>query len=413
MRIFTLLASILWMNLVVAQCDGNRYFNQVFNDFTVTTDIQYGANLDLDGNNVNLLCDIYEPLNDAFDERPLIIIVHGGSFVGGSKEGGDVVPLARDLAKMGYVVASINYRLGLPFTTDLEQPATHAVIRGYHDGKAAIRFFRKTVAEDSNPYGINGDQIFMVGSSAGGFIALHNAYLDDESEIPAIVDQSQPGLGGGIEGESGNPGYSSQLTAIVNIAGAIGDASWMGEDDIPVLSFHGDQDATVPYGTDILTLFGLVDVLPVDGSSTVHARAEEVGVTNCFIPHFGAGHVPHVGNAAYYDTTRSITANFLGHMTCPTEPLDCEYREITLDIPEKDLAKLSVYPNPARETVIVEWDGNTSAQVELYDIQGRFVLDTRMVGDRLTLPISHLNRGTYVLRLVTSTDVVTERLIIH
>ncbi len=413
MRTFSLLLALCLGVVAYAQCDGDRYFNQIFNDFYVTSNIQYGSNLDLNGENVNLLLDVYRPYDDTFFDRPLVIIVHGGSFVGGSKIGDDVVPLARDLAKMGYVVASINYRLGLPFALDLEQPATQAVIRGYHDAKAAVRFFRKSVAEEGNPYGIDENTVFMVGVSAGGFVTLHNAYLNDEDQIPASVDQTLPGLGGGIEGESGNPGYSSQLQGIVNVAGAMGDADWMQEDGIPVLSFHGNQDATVPYGTAMLQLFGLIDVTVVDGSATVHERAEELGVTNCFIPHFGAGHVPHVANPTYYDTTRAITANFLGHLVCPDQPLDCEYRNVTLDVAKIEQNELSVYPNPARETVTVELPGAGQAFIEFYDIQGRFVSDNRMNGDLQVINVGHLPRGAYIVRVVSDRAVETRRVILE
>ena len=88
-------------------------------------------------------------------ERPLIIWAHGGSFVAGSKTGTDVVPLAEDFAKMGYVTASISYRLGME-NTPLPGPdsvdATETVIRAVHDGRAAVRFFRKDYVENGNTY---------------------------------------------------------------------------------------------------------------------------------------------------------------------------------------------------------------------------------------------------------------------
>lgn len=413
MRIATLFLSLCLPVLLTAQCDGDRFFNQVFNDFVVDSDIQYGANLDLNGENVNLLLDVYRPYGDDFFERPLVVLVHGGSFVGGSKIGNDVVPLARDLAKMGYVVASINYRLGLPFSLDLEQPATQAVIRGYHDAKAAVRFFRKDVEENGNSYGIDPEKIYMAGVSAGGFVALHNGYLDEESEIPTVIDQTLPGLGGGLEGESGNPGYSSEIMGVVNIAGAIGDADWMQAGDVPVLSFHGDLDGTVPYGTDMLQLLGFVDVVVVDGSESVHQRADEVGITNCFVPHFGADHVPHVSNVTYYDTTRAITANFLGHLTCPTEPLDCEYREVTLDVSELAERKMTLYPNPVRDVLRLEFSGIRAGQIDLYDVSGRIVLTERMQGQLMTLPVGHLPKGMYIVQVLHENGRLSERLIIE
>ncbi len=44
--------------------------------------------------------------------------------------------------------------------------------------------------EDGNPWGIDPERIYMGGVSAGGFLALHHAYVDNESEIPSVIDQS-------------------------------------------------------------------------------------------------------------------------------------------------------------------------------------------------------------------------------
>ncbi|MFT6768803.1 MAG: para-nitrobenzyl esterase, partial [Flavobacteriales bacterium] len=151
-RLLLCAAASLTAVLSTAQCDGNRFFNQVFNDYTEIENIVYGENINYQGSTTELLLDVYQPVGDIETARPLIVMVHGGSFIGGSKDGVDVTSLASDFTKMGYVVASINYRLGLPITLDLETPATEAVVRGYHDAKAAVRFFRKDIAESGNTY---------------------------------------------------------------------------------------------------------------------------------------------------------------------------------------------------------------------------------------------------------------------
>src|SRR5687767_8522147 len=98
---------------VNAQCEGGRYISPIFSADNVTSNIQYGNNVTYTGSAQNLQLDIYQPTGDTVSARPLIIIAHGGSFLFGSKTGPDVVPFCHDFAKMGYVVASINYRLGI------------------------------------------------------------------------------------------------------------------------------------------------------------------------------------------------------------------------------------------------------------------------------------------------------------
>jgi para-nitrobenzyl esterase len=392
-----------------AQCDGNRYLNYIFNDVQVTSDVPYGQNLKFDGTNQVLSCDIYEPLGDNVSNRAAVIVAHGGFFLSGSKTGPDVVPICQRLAKMGYVAISIQYRLGINITADLAGPMTEAVMRGVQDGKAAVRFLRKTAAVDGNPYNIDPNEIYIAGSSAGGYIALHMAYLDDISELPAFVNLNNPGLSGALEGESGNPGYSSDVKAIVNICGAIGDTSWIHTGDEPALLFHGTDDQTVPYGSAMQYAFGIAPVLEVDGSASINEKMNQVGLEHCFEIYEGLDHVPHASNAAILDTTMSIMSNFLAHHICAI-PLDCNYRTISVGTEELIVEEdnLLVYPNPANATLFIA--SNDLKQIEVYNMTGELV-STEFNTNRVE--VSTLTNGLYVFRLTTSTGKTNKTIIIQ
>src|SRR3954451_18953872 len=88
-----------------------RYRDEVFGNYTVTTDLQYGNATGFDGSPVALKLDLYQPTNDHAAQRPAIVWVHGGGYVGGDKARGPAVILAPIYAKLGYVFVSINYRL--------------------------------------------------------------------------------------------------------------------------------------------------------------------------------------------------------------------------------------------------------------------------------------------------------------
>ncbi|MFN8863559.1 MAG: carboxylesterase family protein [Flavobacteriales bacterium] len=410
MKTILLSALLLFPAALIAQCDGIRFREFVFTDFEKTANLTYGNNITHEGNALDLLLDVYEPAGDSETARPLVIFAHGGFFISGSKDGEDVVPLCEDLARMGYVSASINYRLGFPFT-NLEARATEAALRGVHDMKAAIRWFRKSVAESGNPYGIDPDQIYVGGVSAGGFIALHLAYLDDDAEVPDYIDFDNPGLAGGLEGESGNDEYPSNINAIINIAGAIGEKSWITAGDEPALLLHGDVDTTVPYATDMQYVLGILPITEVDGSFSIAQQMEEVGVTHCFETHEGFNHVPHVSNAAVYDTTLSIISNFLSHFICDVE-LDCEYRELSVDVNESILAEsFEVFPNPAVDRFRVRYNAPGMALLSLYDLTGRRVMQSNVRSGE-EVQTDALPDGAYLVECTIGDRRATQRVIV-
>lgn len=354
MKYFFILIFVAISFAMIGQCENGRYREMIFGTVNTTTDVQYGSNINHNGDQEDLFMDIYQPNGDTEAARALIVLVHGGSFVGGSKDGDDVIYLAEDWAKMGFVVASIEYRIGVDVNlSDPGLPFTEAVVRGYHDAKAAVRFFRKNIQDEGNTYQLDTDKIYMAGISAGGFITLHNAYMDEEEEMPGFIDYTQEGLGGGLEGESGNAGYDSNVAGIVNICGALLDTAWIHPGDIPVCNFHGTEDNVVPFDTDMIYALGFVAVMEVDGSESIDMKADEVGLINCFEIYEDEGHVPHIENSAIYDTTLSISSNFLSHLICPnTIELDCSYRELmVVDIDEKmeENKSFKMWPNPTTE----------------------------------------------------------------
>lgn len=406
-------------------CSGGRYDVEVFPNLDVSTDVEYGSNLNNQGNNTPLLVDIYEPAGDSETSRPLIIFMHGGTFIAGAKDEADVKPLAEMFAKKGYVTASISYRLGMDNLLSISGPsegdASEAVFRATQDARAAVRYFRKTVAEDGNPYGIDPENIYLVGSSAGGFMALHLAYLTDEANIPSSIDFSKPGLTGGIEGDSGNSGYDSDVKAIVNLAGAIGDADWIQAGDTPVLSMHGDEDETVPYGTDMISVV-VFDIIVVDGSLTVHTRAEDVGLKHCFKPFFGADHVPHVNNQAYTDTTELYITEFLLSFVCDQQdycpcgttedPVDCfEFQGLSVE--ELLMNDVNLYPNPTSHQFSI--DANTPIiDYTVYSLGGQLITsENGNYNESISVDCSNYPNGMYIVQVRTENGILQKKLVIE
>ena len=166
-----LLFSTLAVCLAVLQVNAQtRYLDEVFDEVTVTTDVVYGQNITvitalqgLPPMMEDLKCDIYEPTGDTETERPLLLIFHTGNFLPPYVNGGALgtksdnweVEMATRYAKMGYVVASCDYRLGWnPLAATQEERTLQliqAAYRGVQDSRTAVRFFRKSNAENGNP----------------------------------------------------------------------------------------------------------------------------------------------------------------------------------------------------------------------------------------------------------------------
>jgi len=120
--------------------------------------------------------------------RPAVICIHGGGFRAGNREGYD--PLIVKLAARGYVAVTVSYRLA----------PKHPFPAAIHDVKAAVRWVRA----NAEKYRIDPERIGVTGGSAGGHLAQFLGVTGDEPRF---------------EGNGGNPGVSSKVTAVVNVYG--------------------------------------------------------------------------------------------------------------------------------------------------------------------------------------------------
>ena len=75
----------------------------------VLRNVQYGSAYS-DGEEKALLLDIYRPANQ-LPKAPAILLIHGGNFMGGSKDWNLMVSEAYHFARAGFVVFNIDYRI--------------------------------------------------------------------------------------------------------------------------------------------------------------------------------------------------------------------------------------------------------------------------------------------------------------
>ena len=145
-----LLLSLFCTGLLNAQ---TRYLGPVFGSVNFTDNVTYGVNATVLYYSVfgqavpqALKLDVYQPGGDTETKRPLVIYLHTGNFLpfynpsnptqagfngscGGTRNDSACVEICTRLAKMGYVAASADYRLGWnPLAaTDVDRQRTEAI----------------------------------------------------------------------------------------------------------------------------------------------------------------------------------------------------------------------------------------------------------------------------------------------
>lgn len=208
-----------------------RYLDPTFS-VTVRRNVVYGHAIGLDGTPVELKLDLYLPQGDTLTDRPVFVFAHGGAFYSGGKGSGDAPTWANELARRGWVAASIDYRMGtgpvtFPVDTDLER---RQIDVARLDMQAAVRWFRSSAAS----LGVDPTRIAVGGSSAGAVTALGVATRAD----------------GPFEGD--HLGYSSAVCTAISIYGAA-DPLEVGPGDAGAFFHHGTADVVVPYAQAVAT----------------------------------------------------------------------------------------------------------------------------------------------------------------
>ena len=266
---------------------GLRFVDEVFSDVDEQINVVYAAGVEGDEGFVDLAMDIYAPSGDTTTNRPVMLVVHGGGFVAGSRM--DVTDVARAFARRGYVAAAIDYRL-IATTPVTETVLLEGGLRATHDLYGAVRHFRSD-ALGPNTLGIRNDAILVTGFSAGAVMAIGAATADalDSFADPRVTDYLA--ANGGLFGSVGpNPNTDAQIQGALAFSGAIRDLDTIDERSAVLYAAHNANDPVVPCETagEGSSSTGLV----VSGSCAVIRRYEAVGANGeLFLAAEPDGHV--------------------------------------------------------------------------------------------------------------------------
>lgn len=424
--------------------------------------LSYGVETDYAGNLTTLVLDIYKPVGDSNCARPVIVLVHGGAWIGGSKEDFNMVAMSRELAKKGWVVANINYRLGTHKAANysmyalcsntLSAPCGYiadsseifrANFRGMQDAKGAIRFMKSRNVIDSTDI----NNVFIAGESAGGFISLAAAFTDKLSEkssscysissapipdtdltttyscLPQNNNLSRPDLGS-ISGGLNLGNYDATIKGVGSFYGAVLDLSVLQQlTDTPcVYLFHQGSDVVVNYQ------YG-----KILGRTSWECYAQTNLCQSYFYYPFAFGcesirqHFAGLGNAApvfqadiisnfsylnnclsnghsidnFYIRLQSMVNLFANKISLSNNStlVNCATQSLG-DVNLDSEILFSIQPNPVTYQITIKTNYIlTESAYSIYDDLGRLVLSGKLASSITTILLDNLCSGLYLLKV--------------
>lgn len=214
-----------------------RYRTQVFADALPYASQVYATKPDVvTGAPVPLKVTVYTATGDTQANRPLIVWIHGGAFMVGTR--GEMATEARAWARLGYVTATIDYRLDpgnqclqvqynlLPNPVDYQRERLRCqkvILAARDDAADAIAWLRTNAWR----YRIDPTRIVVGGASAGAVTAVHVGQALNVPGSPAPA--------------------ASRVSAVLSMSGCNYVDGSIDAADAPIASLASGKDPLVPF----------------------------------------------------------------------------------------------------------------------------------------------------------------------
>ncbi len=208
--------------------------------------------------------------------------------------------MTKNFTPQGFITASIEYRLASPFDFnpfDLKDDKLREVhFKAVQDARQAIKF----IFENAAKLGIDTNNVFLIGTSAGAITALSAAFLDNEEVQSALLEKY-----GQLE-------KSEKIKGVISLSGATYDLSYLNsEDKIPLMIVHGKQDFIVPIDKGFY--LNVKHLTPVYGGRAVFEQAQKKGIpVKGFFYDFGHSYPESLSIDIFKNTNNFIKSN----LTC-------------------------------------------------------------------------------------------------
>jgi acetyl esterase/lipase len=262
--------------------EGAARAGDLSNRYRIVSNVTY-----VTANNYEAKLDVYVPRNLA-GPNPTLIYIHGGGWVGGSKESSwlAIVPYL----EAGWSVVNVEYRLA---RVSLAPAAVE-------DCRCALRWVMRNAKE----YNFDTSKLAVTGHSAGGHLSLTTGMLpasagldrqcpgNEELKVAAIVNwfgiTDVADLLDGPNMQSYAVAWLGSMPNREEVARRASPLSYVRAGLPPIITIHGDADPTVPYSHAV----------------RLHEALTKAGVANQLITIPGGKH----GGFSPDETVRAYTA---------------------------------------------------------------------------------------------------------
>jgi acetyl esterase/lipase len=183
---FTILILVFHKRIILSYEIANKYLTlknntwttQAINLETSSSSMNYKDVVYKSTNGVSLTLDVYTPLKQVYKTSPVLLYVHGGSFVYGDKNIPDALsPILDTFREQGYTIISTSYELMRNKENFNKQVS---------DIKDTIRW----VYKNKSDYNFDTDNIGVIGISSGAYLSLMASY-SNESDFKDDLDLSK------------------------------------------------------------------------------------------------------------------------------------------------------------------------------------------------------------------------------
>ncbi|OOM81973.1 phenmedipham hydrolase [Clostridium puniceum] len=271
---FVVLVSVFHKRIILSYEIAKKYLTlknhlwttQAINIKTSSNSMSYKDVVYKNTNGVPLTLDIYAPLKQVYKTSPVLLYVHGGSFVYGDKNIPDTLsPILDTFREQGYTIISTSYELMRNKENFNKQIS---------DIKDTIRW----VYKNKSDYNFDTDYIGVIGISSGAYLSLMASY-SNEADFKDDAELSR---------------YPSKVKYLIDFAGPT-DLSLLNTND---LNYDLSKIfLSIKNKEDMVQKFNPIDYVNSNNPNTliIHSNLDSM--------------VPYESSKKLYDKLTSVKAN--------------------------------------------------------------------------------------------------------